>query len=130
MQATFDGAQSNARNHDSKKETVQTLRLIARMGGKLSVVCDARFYMSRTGDGASPVYCALWVSGNDTYTSGRGIARGYGYHKMSGALSEAIESAGFKLDKDISGVGQEAMREAMLAIAQCIGADTAEFLFV
>lgn len=128
MQATFIGTQSNARQLD--KEVVSTMGLVARIDGKLSKVVDARFYMSRTGDGASPVYCAIWVSAPNSYTSGRGKASGYGYHKTSAALCEAIESAGFKLDKDISGVGSEAMREACLAIASAIGADVSEYLFV
>lgn len=128
MEATFKGSQSNARQLD--KEVTHTLGLVARIDGKLSKVFDARFYVSRTGDGAGPVYCALWVHGPDTYTSGRGVARGYGYHKSSAALADAIESAGFTLDKDISGVGSNAMEQAALACAVALGCDVSEYLFV
>jgi len=128
MQATFNGTQSNARQMD--KEVISTMGLVCRVNGKLSKVVDARFYMSRSADGAGPVYCSLWVSSAEGYTSGRGRANGYGYHKTSAALGEAIESAGFKLGKDISGVGSEAMREACLAIATTFGADLSEYLFV
>lgn len=67
--------------------------------------------------------CCLWVRGvgqNGECTQGSGQAGGYGYHRPSEAMSRAIENAGFKLSKDIGGVGESAMREALLAIARCL----------
>lgn len=134
MLATITKNLSNAKNLEPEKERVNTLRVVAMLNGKLSTVCEARFYMARRSDGASPVYCSLWVHGN-AYTSGYGRASGYGYHKESAALQFAIDSAGINLTGDcyglevtdkparIDGVGSTAMKDAMRAIAVAAGAD-------
>lgn len=141
--ATFSSpSSSNAINYGGKKETVETLRLIAFIAGKLRVVCDARFYMSRRCDGASPVYCSVWIHGaGDVYLSGTGVATGCGYHKTSAALEYALASAGVSLTGDvygraykkepahIGGVGSDAMREALLAVAVAAGADVSVHIF-
>lgn len=75
------------------KETVNTLRVCAVVKGEIKEVITARFYMGRSSQ-ASVVYCCLWVSG---VCSGYGTASGYGYHKESAALQEAIHSAGIEL---------------------------------
>ena len=132
---------SNANNYARKKETVETLSLIASVDGELREVCDARFYMSRSADGASPVYCSIWVFGKNVSVSGSGRASGYGYHKLSAALADALNSAGIELfgdvygrvekkeRADIGGVGEEAMRGALLAVAIAAGADVTKHIF-
>lgn len=70
---------------------------------------------------ASVCYAALWVNGDEVHTSGTGSAGGGGYCKASAAASEAIESAGFTLSKNIHGVGTSAIREAVLALAEAAG---------
>lgn len=141
MKATLTKTATNARNMKPEKECVNTLRIVSRIIGTskgLQTVCEARFYMARRSDGASPVYCSLWVSGAQ-WTSGRGRASGYGYHKESAALQAAIDSAGIRLTGDnyrelpsdatsdamarIDGCGDFAMRSAMRAIAIAVGAD-------
>jgi len=129
---------SNAITFGDKKELIEAIKVVGRLNGKLACVAEARFYMARRSDGASPVYCALWVHG-DKYTSGRGVASGYGYHKSSAALQNAIGSAGielmgsnyarwgdqkpnFKLHASISGCGDGSMQMAMKAIARAAGA--------
>ena len=62
-------------------------------------------------------YAALWIAGNDD-RRGTGQAGGYGYHRPSAAVSEAIRNAGIELDEDISGVGDAAIRTALMAIAK------------
>lgn len=67
--------------------------------------------------------CCLWVHGvdaNGKCTQGSGRAGGYGYHRPSAALQQAIQNAGFTLSRGIDGVGEDAMREALLAIAKCL----------
>ena len=54
-------------------------------------------------------------------TANKGKAGGYGYHKESAAIAEAIESAGIALDTDISGVGNSAILDALTAIANALG---------
>jgi hypothetical protein len=70
----------------------------------------------------SVAYACIWISGrgNGTYGRGTGKAGGYGYHKPSAALSEAIDDAGISLDRSISGVGDTAMRDACEAIARAV----------
>ena len=67
--------------------------------------------------------CCLWVRGvgvNGQCTQGSGQAGGYGYHRPSEAMAAAIRNAGFTLSRDIGGVGEDAMREALLAIAKAL----------
>ena len=147
MKASFPKLNQNARNYSGEKETVNTLRVVSRFLDKpdtgLRVICEARFYMARRSDGASPIYCSLWVHGA-LYCSGAGKASGYGYHKQSAALQAAIDSAGIKLTGDnysskpedetdtraarIDGCGDRAMEEALQAIAIAAGADPALML--
>lgn len=146
MKAIIKDQVSNARNYGGEKETVNTMQVIARNNrGELASIVEARFYMGRSRS-ASNVYCSLWVHHGDICTSGKGTAGGYGYHKESAALQGAINSAGIELygdcykrdgeDQDlekrayIGGVGSEAMRSALLAIARAAGADCAEYLIV
>lgn len=84
--------------------------------GAAKTVVDARVY----GTGTLNTAC-LWVSTADMHTSGSGKAGGYGYHRQSAALGVAIENAGFSLSSRIDGVGDDAMREALLAIARAVG---------
>ncbi len=113
---------SNARNLGGKRETVSTYTVVAvNTHGGIDSVVEARFYMSRSADGASPVYCSVWVSAPDCHSSGYGSASGYGYHKESAALQSAIESAGITLSQPIDGRGSSAMSDALLAIAKAAG---------
>jgi len=66
-------------------------------------------------------YCCIWVNASPLHTSGSGYAGGYSYHRPSAALEAAIDNAGFTLSENISGVGAQAMEQALLAIAECIG---------
>ena len=125
---------SNARQLD--KEVIHQYHVIGLFNGVMASCVDCRIYMSRSGDGASPVHCALGVmdgpavhetsSGNQVsfnyHTSGKGRANGYGYHKSSAAVADAIESAGIKLNSDISGMGDEAIKDALAAIGMACGA--------
>lgn len=80
----------------------------------------ARVWMSRSRT-ASKVYAAIWIHGDNISAGGHGSASGYGYHKASAAISEAIRSAGVKLSKDIAGVGESAIEGALKAIAAHLG---------
>lgn len=132
IKAVFVSEASNAKNMGGEKEQVNRIVLIDK---KTEAHCvDARFYMS-SGRNASTVYCSIWVHTVDGKThTGHGKAGGYGYHKESAALSDAIESAGIELWGDqynctkspkkkayISGCGETAMRDACNAIAYAAG---------
>ena len=80
---------------------------------------EARLY----GNGTTNT-CCLWVRDvgpNGKCTQGSGHAGGGGYHRKSAAMQAAIYNAGFTLSKSIDGVGESAMRAALLAIAKCVG---------
>lgn len=83
--------------------------------GRVYPKIEARFY----GTG-NMNFCCLWVHTEPVHTQGSGSAGGYGYHRPSAAFSEAVRNAGFTLSKDVAGVGYEAVREAMLAMAKTL----------
>ncbi len=128
MKVTFKSQESNAINYGGKKELTESLKTVAYKDGRFYIVVDARFYSGRSA-GASTVYCAIWVHGDHFYTSGRGNAGGYGYHKTSAALSDACKSAGIEIEKNgkywyFHGCGDRAMREAVSVITEALGYDT------
>lgn len=114
MKATFSEQRTNNGKH-MNKEVVKT-SAVYDVSTKKSAV-SATWWMSRTGDGASPIYCTVWADKH----SGHGIARGYGYDKLSAALSEAFESAGISTDVAFSGRGERAAEEALIAVAVAQG---------
>lgn len=137
-------AHENARMPNGKEQT-GCAEVVTVHKGEIINPITARFFMGRS-SGASVVYCCIWIrTASGRYLSGRGNAGGYGYHKASAALDDAIHSAGVSLygypysglDRDgkpdiaamirerkpasISGVGETAMRSALEAIARAAG---------
>lgn len=134
-------AQDNAMTFAGEKETVNRIRIVAlnpkyaeeakeeyyrkypaRLAAQRFVtVCDARFFMGRSAS-ASAVECSVWIHGRKgEYVSGRGRATGYGYHKESAALEYALDAAGFRFKDSWGGSGEQAMNEALIAVAKCMG---------
>jgi hypothetical protein len=112
---------SNAKNLGNEKEMTFTFNAIVRIGKSLKNVLTIRTYMGRSSS-ASVVYASIWAFGKKSQSwSGHGKAGGYGYHKPSAAIGEAITSAGITLDKRIDGVGDSAIREAIEAIVRAMG---------
>ena len=120
MKAQIVSTQSNAVNYGNKKELVNSWNVIVNSEDGLKNIITARCYMGRSAS-ASTIYANLWVRDAEHRTSGAGKAGGYGYHKQSAAIAEAIRSAGIELDKDIAGVGDSAIEEALEAIALSLG---------
>ena len=116
MKATMGENVSNAVNYKGQKELVKSYNVIT---DTLQEIIMARCYMGRSAS-ASTVYASVWIYSGGTHTSGKGKAGGYGYHKESAAIAEAIESAGITLDANISGVGDCAIRDALTAIANAL----------
>ena len=77
------------------------------------------------------IYACLWTydrrNGNYVSRSGSGWAGGYGYHRPSAAVAEAIHHAGIDLDEDIGGRGDSAIKEACLAIAREVCPDAVTY---
>lgn len=138
MKAVFSTEVSNAKNMSQGKEVIQTINLIGYKNGEFKELVTARWYMGRSSS-ASVVYCSVWIKGKGFYTSGRGSACGYGYHKQSQAFADALISAGVTLygsayggDRDkqalkekktayIGGVGDGAISSALKAIGVALG---------
>ena len=117
MKATIKELADNGKNYGHKKELIQTFNVIT---DTLKEIITVRCYMGRSAS-ASVVYASLWITAPDYHGSGAGKAGGYGYHKPSAAIGDAIASAGIGLSKDISGVGNGAIHEALGAIAETMG---------
>ncbi len=117
MKATIGKQVSNAVNYGDKKELIKTFNAIT---DELKEIITVRCYSGRSAS-ASTVYAAIWVNCGSIYTSGKGKSGGYGYHKASAAVADAISSAGITLDTNISGVGDGAIKEALEAIANALG---------
>lgn len=90
--------------------------VLAETENSIRELVIARLYASRRHD-ANRITCILWTRGGHN-ANASGCASGYGYHKGSAALADAIRNAGIKLTENISGCGDDAMREALLAIAR------------
>ena len=114
--------QSNAYDLSNNKELTNRFRACVSISGVVTEIIDCRLFMGRSSQ-ASVVYCALWVLDrkHDIYTSGKGQAGGYGYHKGSAAVCGAIENAGIKLHEPISGVGDTAIHRALVGIVRACG---------
>ena len=154
MKAIITKQVTNARNYSGEKELVSKYVVLGNVNGELREIVDARAYMGRSRN-SSTVYASIWVNGNGIYTSGKGSAGGYGYHKESAAFQDAISSACIELYGDvygrsntwnyaenrentkaeilkieranskkrahIGGVGESAIKSALLAIAKAAG---------
>lgn len=97
---------------------IKQLSVIAIINGDLQELVTARFYMSSRHD-ANQITCIFWVRGGTAgCVSASGTASGYGYHKTSAALQDALNSAYIELSDRISGVGEKAMTAALLAVAK------------
>lgn len=129
-------------SHRKENNPCDVYKLIAMYKGEFQEVADIRIYYPK-GNG-SRVYCCAWIRQNtwsDTYKytrfsptpekvktnkkshwwNGSGYVDGWGYHKPSSAIEEALESAGFKFNKSFGGCGDSTAEEAIKAIGRKLG---------
>lgn len=131
-----DADTQNGKNWGDKLELIGSALLVAfdkrerckdpNAGDGFATVIDARWYMARHSDGASPIRCSVWIRTRRQelgarYFAGHGTASGYGYHKQSAALDAALDSAGIKLEKRFDGCGGSAAKRALEAVARASG---------
>lgn len=143
MKAKIVTISSNGKNYGGNKEMIDCWNVVGKYKGKIVNVATCRAYMGRSRN-ASVVYASIWVwtdphlseDGERVYfstsTSGTGSAGGWGYHKLSAAVGDAISSAGIELYGDvygredkktrayIGGVGDSAIHDALLAIGRAV----------
>ena len=112
----------NAKNLSGEKETIYTLTAVAFHADHDTVEpVSVRIYRGRSRN-ASRVLATVWLNGKGRdHAAGHGKAEGYGYHKTSAAMQEAIDSAGVKLSEPIDGRGDGAMLDATKALASLLG---------
>ncbi|MHB1266631.1 MAG: hypothetical protein ACYCY2_03385 [Acidithiobacillus ferriphilus] len=116
MNATLGEAVNNAINYGDKKELIKVYNVIT--DGLVNII-TARCYMGRSAN-ASTVYASIWINAPGYHSGGHGKAGGYGYHKESAAIGNAIENAGITIDS-IHGGGESAIEDALKAIASALG---------
>lgn len=139
MKAKFINLQENGKNLSGDKELISSYSVVAIYKGELYEAITVSCYIGRSSP-SSLVHASIWVRPADAskkWCSGYGTATGYGYHKESAAIGDAIDSAGIELYGDIygrvetaakakqrayiNGVGDIAVREALKAIARAAG---------
>lgn len=115
--------QSNGKNYGGEKEMISAISVIGLKGSTARELITVRIHCTKS-HGRN--YASIWIHGGhgdkgNLYGAGHGWAGGYGYHRVSAAVSDALNSAGVKLSHDIAGVGDEAIRTALEALAAHLG---------
>lgn len=102
-----------------RKEASYYRSLVLVDTAKKDVVLDVRFY------GKSATYCCAWLAygygPNGESARGGAKAGGYGYHKESAAMQAALQAMGMRFAEPFDGVGEQAMNEALEAVAAFLG---------
>ena len=108
---------SNVAKYRKAKGFYRQVSMIDSRDG--SAIVQARWYWPGR-DGASNCYCCVWIHGDDLHGRGGGKAGGYGYHKESAALQEALNAAGISMSEAIDGRGDQAMFTALESVARAV----------
>lgn len=105
-------------NHRKENNFYGAYSIIVNDNGELNEILSCRVYGTNAMN-----YSCVWLHDrkNNIYASGSGKAGGYGYHRESAAVAEALNKAGIELDNDISGRGDSAIESALTAIAKHLG---------
>ena len=131
MKATLPAADTfNGKNLHGDKPLTMALVIVDRKTGHKPVTVMIWHSQSKGTN-----YGTVWATGRlpgafARHVAGHGRANGYGYHRPSAALAEAFESAGVHLDEAIDGRGNEAMKDACIALAVALGYKAANLVCV
>ena len=109
-------------------------KVVTIVNDKMITLVDARL-------GATPHchYASVWLNtcyyNNEFYNKfgfarGAGKAGGYGYHRASAALKSAFSRAGMRFSIGCSGMGENAMRDCLLAAGEYLKPDGAKVYLV
>lgn len=122
--AHVENISNQARNARDKQALIHQYTVLGIISGEIKSLVEARVYMSPSRS-AERMTAILWAHGKN-YASGSGYAGGYGYHKASAAVGNAIDAAGFELDFYIDGGGEQALIDALMAVALAAWPDVDE----
>lgn len=109
----------NAKAHRKGNNFQEEYIGVAVVEGKIKIAVNVRLYGTQAKN-----YCCLWYNNNNKYGSGSGSAGGYGYHRPSAAMDEALSKAGIELDSSINSRGDEAMKEVVLLLTKYLYPDS------
>ncbi len=115
---------NQARNARNKQALIHQYTVLGIIDGEIRSLVEARIYMSASRS-AERMTAILWIHGKN-YASGSGYAGGYGYHKASAAVGNAIDAAGFSLGSHIHGGGESALIDGLKAVALAAWPDVDE----
>ena len=107
----------SARKARDKQALVHQYSAIGLVENELREIAILRLYASMDRR-SMKVTAILFVNAFPISVSASGNAQGYGGHNASSAAADAIANAGISLSENISGVGNDAIREALRAIAR------------
>ena len=123
--AHAENISNQALNARDKQALIHQYTVLGIVDGEIKSLVEARIYMSASRS-AERMTAILWVHGA-SYASGSGYAGGYGYHKQSAAVGNAIDAAGFELDRHfIGGGGESVLIDALKAVALAAWPDVDE----
>ena len=116
---------NQALNARDKQALIHQYTVLGIVDGEIRSLAEARIYMSASRS-AERMTAILWVHGKN-YACGSGYAGGCGYHKPSAAVGNAIDAAGFELDRHfIGGGGESVLIDALKAVALAAWPDVDE----
>jgi len=128
MKAEIVNPQSNCNGSAHRKEKYFSREFAALDRKTGDAIATLRIYNSPSN---SCNYACVWIHVKQSkrfpeglHASGSARASGYGYHRASQAAEDAITRAGFTLDQTIGGAGDGAIRDAVQALAVCVGCRT------
>lgn len=115
MKVTKLNAQTKMINRNHRKENAfaKEYKAVAIVENEIIEVLTCRVYATNARH-----YCCIWLH-SDLYLSSSAYAGGYGYHRESAAISEALENMGFEFDKNFYGTGKQV--EALEAVTEYLG---------
>lgn len=121
------------RDREAKNGLAYGFKAVTLRKGELEELVEVRVAFTKSGT----CYAVAWLYQPPEYCpdgagmrgSGSGSAGGYGYHKGSAAVAQALHRAGVTLDEGISGRGWEATKEAILATARAL-VNNAAFVYL
>lgn len=113
---------SNGKMLDPAKEQLRGYAVVT-LGdsGFLITPIKARVWRSRRGTG--PLYASIFVHANERgiHTTGHAKVGGGGFHMISEAIERACTSAGITFSEEFGGHGDDAVEQALLALADHLG---------